>query len=68
MSTREEKICEVNKQLAILEQEMNVLSKLTQESTQQFAKIKKFGIQQTSFFISAHAVFQKLNEDKELGK
>ncbi len=45
---------------------MGEFAKLTKEATQQYEHIKQFGLQQTSFFMSAHTVFQKLNEEKEL--
>lgn len=63
--TREAKIGEMNQQLAILQQNMGTLAKLSQESAKQFELIKKFGIQQASFFMSSHSVFQQINEERE---
>lgn len=62
---REEKIETLNIELQKLNDEMETLAKLINESSTQFGNIKKFGMQQASFFMSAHAVFQKLNEENE---
>ncbi|KAG0682887.1 hypothetical protein C6P40_001799 [Pichia californica] len=64
--SKNQKIEELNLQLEILQQQMATFAKLSQESAQQFELIKKFGIQQSSFFMSSHAVFQKMNEDYEV--
>ena len=65
--SKEQKIGEMNEQLARLQQQMATFAKLSQESAQQFELLKRFGIQQSSFFMSSHAVFQKLNEEREGG-
>lgn len=65
MSSRGEKIQAMNNELQKLEQQLHTFARLTEESTQQFAMIKKVGIQQASFFMSSHSVFQNLNESKE---
>lgn len=64
--SKQHKIEEMNEQLAILQRQMATFAKLSQESAQQFELLKKFGIQQSSFFMSSHAVFQKLNEEREV--
>lgn len=63
--SREDKIDAVNEQLRKLNNQMSTLASLIQESTTQFDKIKQFGIHQTSFFMSAHEVFQNINEERE---
>lgn len=63
--SKQHKIDEINLQLEILQQQMLTLTKLSKESSQQFESIKKFGIQQSSFFMSSHAIFQKLTEENE---
>lgn len=64
--SRQHKIEEINLQLEILQQQISTFTKLSKESSQQFELIKKFGIQQSSFFMSSHAIFQKLNEENEI--
>lgn len=65
--SKEQTIGKMNEQLARLQQQMATFAKLSQESAQQFELLKRFGIQQSSFFMSSHAVFQKLNEEREGG-
>lgn len=65
MSTRNDKLDEMNNQLHILQQQLVDFTNLSKQSVQQFESIKKFGVQQSSFFISSHSVFQKINEEKE---
>ncbi len=63
-----EHIQSLNAELQTLDRQMAEFAKLTKEATLQYEHIKQFGLQQTSFFMSAHTVFQKLNEEKELHK
>lgn len=65
--SKEQKIGEMNQQLVRLQQQMATFAKLSQESAQQFELLKRFGIQQSSFFMSSHSVFQRLNEEREGG-
>lgn len=65
--TRDEKIEMMNEEMRILAEQTETFAKLVKESSVQFENIKKFGIKQTSFFMSAHEVFQKMNEENEGG-
>lgn len=65
MSKQDDIIKQMNIELETLQKNIEQLSNLTKESATQFQTIKKFGIQQSSFFMSAHNVFQQMNDERE---
>lgn len=65
---RRYKIEQLNEQLEILKNQMYTLNRLSKDTSQQFESVKKLGISQATFFMSSHAVFQAINEEKETKK
>lgn len=62
---RQEHIKEMNEELEKLQNNLYTMSKLSRQTAKQYDFMQQLGLSQASFFMSAHSIFQALNESNE---